>query len=145
MKKATKRSNGEGTIYFDEKQKTWRAEIRWIDSCGNSHRKTWGDKKKTIVKAKLDEFKKQLLLNNGKFNPNEVTFKEFAEYWVHNIFKSTVKPTSYARKVDTLNNQVYPYLEGIPVNKITHSDIQIMVKDLSDKGLSYSAILNTFR
>ena len=144
MKKATKRSNGEGTIYFDEKQKTWRAEIRWIDSCGNSHRKTWGDKKKTILKAKLDEFKKQLLLNNGNFNPNEVTFKEFAEYWVHNIFKSTVKPTSYARKVDTLDNQVYPYLEGIPVNKITHSDIQIMVNDLSDKGLSYSNIKKAY-
>ena len=124
MKKTSKRSNGEGTIYFDEKQKTWRAEIQWVDSAGITRRKSWKDKKQTSIKAKMKEFKKQLLLNNGNFNPNDVTFKEFAEYWVHNIFKSTVKPTSYARKVDTLNNQVYPYLEGIPVNKITHYNVE---------------------
>ena len=106
MKKTSKRSNGEGTIYFDEKQKTWRAEIQWVDSAGITHRKSWKDKKQTAIREKMKEFKKQLLLNNGNFNPNEVTFKEFAEYWVHNIFKSTVKATSYARKVDTLNNQV---------------------------------------
>lgn len=144
MKKATKRSNGEGTIYFDDNRQLWRAEIRWVDSGGKIRRKTWGDKKKTAVKAKLDDFKKQLLLNNGNFDPNEVTFKEFAEFWVHNILKPTVKQTSYARKVDTLNNQVYPYIESVRVNQITHSDIQFMVNDLSDKGLSYSTVKKAY-
>ena len=144
MKKAAKRSNGEGTVYFDERLKTWRAEIRWIDSSGKTRRKTWGDKKKTAVKSKLDYFKKQLLLNNGNFDPNEVTFKEFAEFWVHNILKPTVNQTSYARKVDTLNHQVYPYLEGIQIGKITHSDIQIMVNDLASKGLSYSTVKKAY-
>ena len=144
MKKASKRANGEGTIYFDEKQKTWRAEIQWVDSAGVTHRKSWKDKKQASIKTKMKEFKKQLLLNNGNFDPNEVTFKEFAEYWVHNIFKPTVKQTSYARKVDTLNNQVYPYLEGIQINKITHSDIQIMVNELSNKGLSYSTVKKAY-
>ena len=82
MKKTVRRSNGDGTIYFDEKLQTWRAEIQWVDSSGEVHRKSWKDKKKTSIKAKLDDFKKQLLLSNGNFNPNDVTFKEFAEYWV---------------------------------------------------------------
>ena len=144
MKRTVKRSNGDGTVYFDEKNKAWRAEIRWIDANGVNHRKTWGDKKKTAVKTKLDEFKKQLLLANGNFDPNDVTFKEFAEYWVHNIHKPTVKSTSYARKVDTLKNQVYPYLEGVCVNQITHSDIQFMINDLSKKGLSYSTVKKAY-
>ena len=144
MSRAAKRSNGEGSIYFDEKQKTWRAEIRWVDTAGEQHRKSWREKKKTAVKAKLDEFKKQLLLANGNFNPNDVAFKEFAEYWVHNILKPTVKPTSYARKVDTLKNQVYPYLESVRVNQITHSDIQFMVNDLSKKGFSYSTVKKAY-
>ncbi len=65
MKKASKRANGDGTIYFDEKQKTWRAEIQWVDSAGVTHRKSWKDKKQASIKTKMKEFKKQLLLNKG--------------------------------------------------------------------------------
>ena len=50
MKKASKRANGEGTIYFDENKKTWRAEIQWVDSAGVAHRKSWKDKKQTAIK-----------------------------------------------------------------------------------------------
>ena len=53
MKKASKRANGDGTIYFDEKQKTWRAEIQWVDSAGVTHRKSWKDKKQASIKTKM--------------------------------------------------------------------------------------------
>ena len=65
MSTKTRKSNGEGTIYFSEKDGCWRAEITWFDGGGVRRRKCWGAKKQSEVKAKLNEFKKQLL-KNGK-------------------------------------------------------------------------------
>ena len=57
-----KRANGEGTIYFSKREQRWWAEITWIDADGNKRWKKWKNKKQSEVKAKLAEFKKQLLL-----------------------------------------------------------------------------------
>ena len=57
-----KRANGEGTIYFSEREQRWWAEITWIDADGNKRRKKWKSKKQSEVEVKLAEFKKQLLL-----------------------------------------------------------------------------------
>ena len=57
-----KRANGEGTVFFIEREQKWRAEITWFDNGGNKHRKCWKSQKQSEVKAKLAEFKKQLLL-----------------------------------------------------------------------------------
>ena len=144
MIKTQRKSNGEGSIYFDEKLQTWRAEIQWVDPAGKTYRKSFKSKKQTVVKSKLAEFKKQLLLNNGNFNPNEVTFREFATNWVENILKPSVKISSYARKVSTLENQVFEHLGDIPINKITYYDVQSMVNRLAGQGLSYSTIKKAF-
>ena len=134
MKK--RRENGEGTIYFIEKEQLWRAEIVWFDQEGNSKRKTWKGKKQSEVKAKLTEFKKQLLLNGTEMKTEERTFWQFADEWVNVIVKSKVKPLSYQRKVTTLEHQVYPHIGNIQVSKLTHARIQKMVNDLNESGLS---------
>ena len=57
-----KRANGDGTVFFIESEQKWRAEMTWFDNGGNKHRKCWKSQKQSEVKAKLAEFKKQLLL-----------------------------------------------------------------------------------
>lgn len=144
MKKAAKRSNGDGTVYFLEKENKWRAEISWKDAIGKTHRKSWQDKRQSEVKAKLSDFKKQLLLSGGNLDPQTATFREFADFWVEQILKPKVKPLSYQRKVSTLEHQVYPYLGGLSVGQITHISVQSMVNALSDSGLSYSTVKKAF-
>ena len=63
MSTRSRKSNGEGTIYYSEKEKCWRAEITWVDSGGVKRRKGWSSKKQSEVREKLTEFKKQLILN----------------------------------------------------------------------------------
>ncbi len=60
------------------------------------------------------------------------------------VLRNKLKPTSYARKEVTLENQVYHYLGGIPINQITHFDIQNMINSLSEKELSYSTIKKAY-
>lgn len=144
MKTTKRRANGEGSIYFVEKEQKWRAEIAWIDNKGNQQRKSWKSKKQSEVKAKLAEFKKQLLLNGTEVATEGRTFREFADEWVNVILKPKVKPLSYQRKVSTLENQVYPHIGNISINKLTHSKIQKMINDLNESGLSYSTIKKAY-
>ena len=107
---AKRKSNGEGTIYFVESQQRWRAEINWIDNAGNKRRKSWTATKQSEVKAKLAEFKKQLLLNGTEITKENKTFRKFSEEWLTVVLKPKLKPTSYDRKVCTLENQVYKHI-----------------------------------
>ena len=143
MSKGTRKSNGEGTVYFVEKEGCWRAEITWIDG-GVKHRKTWRASKQSDAKTKLTEFKKQLLLNGTEVPRESKTFRDFANEWVDVILKPKVKPLSYERKISTLNNQVYKHIGDIPISKLTHSQIQKMVNDLTEKGLSYSTVKKAY-
>ena len=138
--KALRKSIGEGSIYYDSKLQTWRAEIQWVDHNGLSHRKSWKGKKQTTIKNKMNDFKKQLHFSNGNFNPNEVTFEEFATHWMENTELVRLKPDSYCRKESTFRIHVFPAIGNIPINKITHKDIQMMVSQLTTSKLSYSSI-----
>lgn len=139
-----KRANGEGTVYFLEKQQKWCAEITWFDNGGNKQRRSWKSSKQAEVKTKLADFKKQLLLNGVESTKESKSFRQFSEEWLNVILKPKLKPTSYERKVCTLENQVYKHIGAIPINKLTHSQIQKMVNDLSDSGLSYSTVKKAY-
>ena len=144
MKGSQKKSNGEGTIYFVEKERKWRAEITWFDYGGKKHRKTWKANKQAEVKAKLTDFKKQLLLNGAHISPENQTFRQFAEEWVNAYLKPKVKPLSYQRKVSTLEHQVYPHIGSVPMEKLTHTHVQTMIDTLASSSLSYSTVKKAY-
>ena len=144
MKTQKKKLNGDGTVFYLEKERKWRAEITWVDGGGNKHRKSWKATKQADVKEKLAEFKRQLLLNSTQIPTENQTFREFADEWVNVILKPKVKPLSYQRKVSTLENQVYDHIGGIPIDKLTHVQIQRMVNNLSQSGLSYSTVKKAY-
>ena len=144
MNKRKRKTNGEGTVYFVEKEQCWRAEITWIDGGGIKHRKSWKAQKQSEVKEKLAEFKKQTLLNGKEIIQENKTFRQFAEEWLTVVLKPKLKPTSYDRKVCTLENQVYKHIGAIQIDKLTHSQIQKMVNDLSESGLSYSTVKKAY-
>lgn len=139
-----RRENGSGSIYFDKNQNKWFAEIRWRDKAGNNHRKRFSGKKQIVVKSKLEDFKRQLVLACGDIDSSDITFQEFSEQWMNNVLKKQLKPTSYNRKEVTLKHQVYPHIGLMPINRITHSDIQKMVNELSESGLSYSTVKKAY-
>lgn len=136
--------NGNGSIYYDDKRDRWIAEIQWTDKNDTKHRKKFADKKKSAVKSRLDDFRKQLLLNSSDIADDDVIFQEYADNWLNTILKHSLKPTSFMRKEVTLKYQVYPHIGDIPMNRLTHDDIQNMVNALAAQGLSYSTIKKAF-
>lgn len=136
--------NGSGSVFYDESRKTWRAQIQCTDKAGERHIKKFVGAKKNEVKNRLDEFRRQLLVSNGDISNNGVSFQEYAEAWLTNTLRNKLKPTSYMRKEVTLVNQVFPQLGNIPIDQITHADVQNMVNKLHESGLSYSTIKKAY-
>ena len=91
----SRNSNGAGTIYYQEKYKRYRGELRWTDNNGAKHSKKFTATKKSEVKHKLDEFKRKLLLQSGDISDSDITFKEYAEYWLQNTLCNKLKPSNF--------------------------------------------------
>ncbi len=142
--KRTRKSNGEGSVWFNEQRGVWMAEVTWTDKTKQRHSKRFSDKYQTGVKAKLKDFKKQLLLNQGNAKEASVTFKEYAMYWMESAQKNKLKPTSYARKMVTLRQQVFPYIGLVPIETLTIDDVQGLVNKLDKEGLSYSTVKKAY-
>lgn len=142
--KRTRKSNGEGSVWFNEKRGVWMAEITWTDKTKQRHSKRFSDKRQTGVKFKLSEFKKQLILDQGSVKESSVTFKEYALFWMDTVQKNKLKPTSYARKMVTLEQQVFPNIGMIPIEMLTVDDIQKFINKLDKEGLSYSTIKKAY-
>ena len=140
----SRKPNGNGTVYFSEKENRWRAEIHWTDKNGKQCYKKFSGKKQIAVKNKLEAFKRQLIITSDNVSDSDVTFKEYADNWLHTILKNKLKPTSYTRKEISLTKQVYPYIGDIPMKDVTRNDVQDMVNSLVGEGLSYSTIKKAY-
>lgn len=138
MKK--RNTKGEGSTYKDEKRKRWVSQYRWTDKQGKKHKKTFVAKKKSEAQLKLNEFKKGLNLSNLKSGNNPL-FREYAEIWLYNDLIKQLVDSSFARKKQTFDYQVFPIIGDIPMEDITHTDVQNMINQLDKQGYSYSSIV----
>lgn len=141
---ATRKDNGSGTFFYDGKRNRWVATIQWTDRMGVKHRKSFAGKKKSEVKNRLNEFKLHLNVTQGNISNSDILFKEYADSWMSEIQCNILKPTSYTRKEVTLSRQVYPFIGDIPISQLTHNDIQNMINELNNRGLSYSTIKKAY-
>ena len=80
---------------------------------------------------------------NNEYNVPDVTFGEYIRRWLYEVKANELKPSSLDRKEQTINYQVLPYLEDIPLTKLKSDDIQHMINDLKLK-YSYSTVKKAY-
>ncbi|HES4239752.1 TPA: site-specific integrase [Streptococcus pyogenes] len=86
-------------------------------------------------------------LSNGSTIKRKVvikTFKELSHLWLE-TYKLTVKPQTYDATVTRLNRHIMPTLGNIKVDKITASDIQMLINRLSKYYVNYTAVRSVIR
>lgn len=64
------------------------------------------------------------------------TFKDLTDMWLVN-YKLTLKPQSYNSTVSMLNKHILPYFGKMKLDKITSSDVQTFINNLSKKTINY--------
>lgn len=144
MARKLNKDNREGTIYYDKTAQKFIGEFRWKDNNGKYNRKKFSSKDKNTVIEKMEAFKKELKISNGRLNSGEITFEDFSESLMKTVFKERLKPSALLRKRQSLEYQVYPFIGYIPINEVSVHDVQSMINDLSKTELSYSTIKKAY-
>ncbi|HEP2860575.1 TPA: site-specific integrase [Streptococcus pyogenes] len=101
-------------------------------------------RKEVNQKAKHAQFD---FLSNGSTIKRKVvikTFKELSHLWLE-TYKLTVKPQTYDATVTRLNRHIMPTLGNMKVDKITASDIQMLINRLSKYYANYTAVRSVIR
>lgn len=137
---ATRKTNGEGSIYYSESKKLYEGKITiGFDANGKQIRKSVYAKKKTDVVQKLNKLKSDLL-NNDFTQNNNATIYEIAKQYINNQYEANqVSASTLLRNKNTLAIIDKLDLAHIPIQKVTNSQLSnelLKIKDYSNSIIS---------
>ena len=147
---AGRRLDGEGSIvkkYKDGVQIGWKASIHiGYDENGKRIRKEFFSKTQKEVKAKLDNFRNQMLIGTISDNKN-ITLDEWYHTWLFDYRKKELKPNSFTRYEGIYRN----YIKDTDLGKVKLTDLRTShlqryynnLMDIYNKPASTIKTLNT--
>lgn len=133
-----KRSNGDGTIYLNNKRKRYECQFFYADPMT-------GEKKKKKLVGKtiknLDHRRKEYMEQINKEHAEVLsrqsmaeTTEEWLSEWLELFIKPTVRTKTYERYKCSIYNHIIPYIGTIPIDKLTAEDVQNMMNNMMDTG-----------
>lgn len=149
--KSTKNANGEGSLFFDEKNNRWRYQVTYKLPNGISKRKSFSGKNKTEVRKKKNDFMKKIafgtITDNSKTTIPEL-LKEAADY---DLSINAIGEAAYRRRLFTITIIENSFIGDIPIVNITEKQINSLLitikKTYSNSVISkvYSSISTSFK
>ena len=123
----------EGSIYQRKSDKKWVASVVvGKKENGSPNRKAFYGSSEREVKKKLSAFKAEL--EKGEYvNVIKTDLATYLRDWLHNELSITLKPKAYDAKEYVIEKIIIPYLGKYQVGSITRDDIQLFIKNISDK------------
>lgn len=144
MSEKQRRDYGSGSI-SQRKDGTWTARmVIGVNEKGKPRIKALYGKTEREVKKKLKEFQKEFYKNDQTVVQKN-TVESYMLNWLHTNKKNTLKPKSYDRLEQTITYQVIPQIGHIQLAAIQANDVQNMINNLAEAGMScntYVFILN---
>ncbi len=136
----SKRANGEGSIYHYKPRNCYCGELYiGVDTNGKKKVKKFYSKTKKEVKEKMDNYK--LLNPIGQAAINEYTVATWFNYWLWNIKKRDIKPTTFARYESVYRTHIESSeIANIPLYKLKLNNIQAYYNKLLDNGTPIATI-----
>lgn len=138
-----KAKDGEGSVY-QLPNKRWVGKLyigRKAD--GKPNRKTFSGKTESEVRKKIREFNK----NKDKYSQENITSLSFEEYinnWLYTYRRNQLKPSSFDRLESTIKNHIVPNLGYLQLSNVEAKDIQNLINNMFDNGLSHSSIKKVY-
>jgi integrase len=126
----SKRSNGEGSITYDENKQLWRAFI----TTPAGKRLSKASKNEDIVKDWLNE-QRLLIGRDQHVEPNTLTLTNWLTIWL----ETYKRPPKIRQRTYERYQSLIPHTETIghiPIQKVTPVHLQTLYNFLQDEGLS---------
>lgn len=135
---ALRRSNGEGTIYFNKKTQTYEGQFYYEDpATGEKKKKKLSGKSLKIVNKRGKDFLAQMKQERDEVLANQSkigTVGDWMNEWLENYIKPSVRVKTYERYLCSINNHIAPYIGSIGLDLLTAEDIQAMMNEMLTKG-----------
>ena len=137
---ATRKTNGEGTIYYSESKKLYEGKVTvGIEPNGKLIRKSVYGKKKSEVVQKMNKLKAEFI-NNDFTQNNDATIYDIAKQYINNQFEANqVSASTLLRNKNTLAIIDKLDLAHIPIQKVTNNQLSnelLKIKDYSNSIIS---------
>lgn len=129
-----KRSNGEGTVYFNAKRQRWESQASFKDELGKSKRKLFVGQSQKEVNKKRKEWQKEI---DSGFLPSASSAKTLLEVWINRWLQDFVKPSVKIKTYEKYNSSMkYVLLKfaETPIAKITTTEMQRFFNELLISG-----------
>lgn len=123
MEKKTRKRNGEGSIHYNEKRKSYVLQCTFVDYYGKSYRKSFYGKSEKECNKKKQKYIRDIAMNkveNKRCAKSEVTLCRLVYDAFERDFKfNRFSEAAYARKLDSLKVIQNSQIGNVPVYKIT--------------------------
>ena len=91
-----RRSNGEGTAYYNQERQRWEAQVSYRESTGEGKRKKFTGKTQREVNRKKNEWIKSL--EDGLLpEASKITVGVWADRWLEDFVKPSVRTKTYEK------------------------------------------------
>ena len=135
---ATRRTNGEGSIYYNRERRCYDGQFIYDDPVTGEHKrkKLTGPSKSAVVKRGkefLDQIQKAreaYLAEQAKAAP----LANWLDEWLTSYVQPCVKIKTFERYRCSINNHILPYIGQIPLDQLTAEDVQKMLNGLLESG-----------
>ncbi|MBQ3279141.1 MAG: site-specific integrase [Clostridia bacterium] len=120
-----KRTNGEGTVYYDPRRQEYVGCIRYWSDDGEMHRKMFYSGKsrnKGDVTKKMNDWR--LRHESDYAETHRVKLEDGIKAWLETCKKPDLKPSSYDRIESTINCQIIPRIGWRYITDLSDSIIQ---------------------
>lgn len=137
---ATRKTNGEGSIYYSESKKLYEGKVTvGIEPNGKLIRKSVYGKKKSEVVQKMNKLKAEFI-NNDFTQNSDATIYDIAKQYINNQFEANqVSASTLLRNKNTLSIIDKLDIAHIPIQKVTNNQISnelLKIKDYSNSIIS---------
>lgn len=143
---ALRRSNGEGTIYFNKKTNTYEGQFYYEDpATGKKKKKKLSGKSMKLVNQRGKEFLEQMKKDRAEILANQSqagTVQKWLDEWLENYVKPSVRVKTYERYKCSINNHILPYIGSIGLERLKAEDVQNMMNGLLTTGGVYQKALS---
>lgn len=131
----TRRPKGTGNIYKKGNRFYGRVRTGRYKADGKPEVVYFSGETKSEVQKKINQFDVETHID-----PLTTSFETYASNWLVLYKQPTIKASSYDTLENTFKNQIYPYIGMLRISEIATDDIQKMLNDIKQKGLSYSRV-----
>lgn len=144
-------TNGNGSLFYDEKRNKWRLQISYIAPNGERKRKSFSGNSKTEVRNKKKQFERELVFGRITDTSNCTIVDLLMESAEYDYKIGEIKEAAYTRRIYTIKILEQSSIGSVPITNLSEAGINDFLLSLKSKYSNsviskiYSALTKAYK